>query len=67
MKWIGFDEDRTWYSAANFKGSLHRLRDYHQKYPEKPGPPCHLKEWLKAWEEGVDEIDDHANDNKPAT
>lgn len=67
VKWIGFDEDRTWYSAANFKGSPHRLRDYHQRYPEKPGPPCRLKEWLKAWEEGIDEIDDHADDNKPAT
>ena len=67
VKWIGFDEDRTWYSAANFKGSPHRLRDYHQRYPEKAGPPCRLKEWLKAWKEGVDEIDDHADDNKPAT
>ena len=24
-----------------------------------------MEEWLKAWEEGIDEIDDHADDNKP--
>ncbi|BCR85209.1 uncharacterized protein ACHE_20667S [Aspergillus chevalieri] len=65
VKWIGFDEDRTWYPATNFKGSPHRIRDYHQKYPDRPGPPCRLQEWLKAWEEGVDEIEDHPDDNMP--
>lgn len=65
VKWIGYDEDRTWYPAANFKGSPHRIRDYHQEYPSKPGPPCRLDDWLKAWEEGIDEIDDHPDDNKP--
>lgn len=64
VKWIGFDEDRTWYPAANFKGSPHRLRDYHQRYPDKPGPSCRLREWLKAWEEGIDELDDHPDDNR---
>ena len=65
VKWIGFDEDRTWYPAANFKGSPHRIRNYHQKYPDKPGPPCRLPEWLQAWEEGIDEIEDHPDDNTP--
>lgn len=66
VKWIGYEEDRTWYPAANFKGSPHRVRDYHQRYPDRPGPPCRLQEWLKAWEEGVDEIEDHPDDNTPA-
>ncbi|ODM16893.1 hypothetical protein SI65_07858 [Aspergillus cristatus] len=66
VKWIGFDEDQTWYPAANFKGSPHRIRDYHQEHPDRPGPPRRLQEWLKAWEEGVDEIEDHPDDNTPA-
>lgn len=65
VKWLGFDEDRTWYSAGNFKGSPHRMRDYHQDYPDNPGPPCRLQEWLKAWEEGIEEINDHPDDDKP--
>lgn len=65
VKWIGFDEDQTWYSAGNFKGSPHRIRDYHQKYPDEPGPPRRLPEWLRAWEDGIDEIKDHPHDNTP--
>jgi len=66
VKWTGFDEDRTWYPAANFKGSPHRIRDYHQQYPEHPGPPQRLREWIKAWEDEVEELEDHPDDNLPA-
>lgn len=60
VKWVGFDEDRTWYPASNFKGSPHHIHDYHQAYSEKPGPPGRSPEWLKAWEEGIDELEDHS-------
>ena len=66
VKWTGFDEDRTWYPAANFKGSPHRIRDYHQRYPEQPGPPQRLHEWIRAWEDEAEELEDHPDDNLPA-
>ena len=66
VKWIGFGEDRTWYPATNFKGSPHRIRDYHQRYPGRPGPLRRLQEWPKAWEEGFDEIEGHPDDNMAA-
>lgn len=65
VKWVGYDEDNTWYPARNFKGSPHRLRDYHTAYPSHPGPPRRLNEWLKAWENDND-LPDHRDDNLPA-
>ena len=38
VKWVGFDDDTTWYPASDFKGSPHQLRDFHSKYPDQPGP-----------------------------
>ena len=52
VKWFGFDEDRAWYPASNFVGSPHRLRTFHVDYPERPGPPRRLEEWLRSWENG---------------
>lgn len=61
VKWIGYDDDRTWYPAANFKHCPHRLQDYHLQYPNNPGPPRQLQHWLRAWEgDGdTDTNDDH--------
>lgn len=62
VKWIGYDEDRTWYPASNFKGSPHRLRDFHLAYPHKPGPPRRLRHWIHAWENNAE--DDYEPDDK---
>ena len=62
VKWVGFDEDRTWYPASNFIGSPHRLRAFHVDYPNRPGPPKRLENWLRAWENGEDDVDDHPDD-----
>ena len=47
-KWVGYDEDRTWYPASNFKGSPHKIRDFHLSRPDAPGPPARLDEWISA-------------------
>jgi Chromo (CHRromatin Organisation MOdifier) domain len=47
VKWIGYDEDSQWYPAGNFKNSPFALRDFHQ-YPDQPGPPRRLDEWIEA-------------------
>jgi hypothetical protein len=55
--WVGFDEDPDWYPASDFKYSPHKLRDFHLAHPDLPGPPQKLNEWIKQWEDGVDEYD----------
>lgn len=62
VKWVGFDEDRTWYPASDFKGSPHRLRGFHNAYPDRPGPPKRIREWIRIWEDDDEEID-HPDDN----
>jgi Integrase zinc binding domain/Integrase core domain len=62
VSWIGHDPDPTWYLASNFMGAPHKLRDYHRDYPDTAGPPRRLDEWIKAWEEGIEEYDHLADD-----
>ena len=64
VSWAGCDEDLEWYPASNFKYSPHKLRDFHAAYPDKPGPPRMLDQWIKAWEEGRD-IYDNLDDDRP--
>ncbi|KAI0992850.1 hypothetical protein K3495_g15334 [Podosphaera aphanis] len=52
--WLNQDEDLTWYPASNYKYAPHMLRDFHLRHPDLPGPPARLMEWIKAWDEGVD-------------
>jgi hypothetical protein len=61
-KWVGQDEDPRWYPASNFKYSPHLLRDFHALYPDKPGPPRHLQDWIQRWEQGIDNYEE-LNDN----
>ena len=46
-------------------GSPHKLRDFHARYPDKPGPPRNLSEWIQAWENGEEDYARLA-DNRPA-
>ena len=49
VSWKGHDPDPVWYPAWNFTGSPFKLRDYHSRYPDQPGPPKYLDEWIKCW------------------
>ncbi|KAK4220516.1 hypothetical protein QBC38DRAFT_505673 [Podospora fimiseda] len=65
VRWKGRDPDPTCYDAESFKNAATKLKRYHEKYPEKEGPPKRLQEWLQAAEE--DRIDPpHEDDNKVA-
>ena len=66
VKWVGYEDYRTWYFASDFKGSPHRLRDYHATHPTRPGPPKYLLDWLRAWEEDVP-LPDMPDDDAPAS
>ena len=39
----------AWYPAWNFTGCLRKLKEFHDQYPEQPGPPRYLDEWLECW------------------
>ncbi|SPQ18667.1 7463b66d-3a16-4f9c-8422-7d3bc2e3325b [Thermothielavioides terrestris] len=62
LEWQG--EDPNWYPAGNIKNAPHRLRQFHEEFPEAAGPPRRLPQWLKAYEEDYIE-DDHPEDNLP--
>ena len=47
--WKGYDPDLKWYPAWNFVGSPQKLKEFHERYPEQPGPPKYLDEWIECW------------------
>ncbi|OQD80121.1 hypothetical protein PENANT_c039G02886, partial [Penicillium antarcticum] len=63
VKWVGYDEDRAWYHAGNFKNAPQKLIEFHDTYPGRPGPPMRLTEWTKAALED-EYLEDHSDDNK---
>jgi transposase InsO family protein len=65
VKWLGYDDDPEWYPASNVKYAPHKVRDFHDRYPDQPGPPMRLQEWIHLWEAGEDSYD-HKDDGKPA-
>ncbi len=62
--WVGYDPDPAWYPASNFMGSPHKLREFHERNPNEPGPPRMLQKWIEAWEQGRDDFQD-LTDNAP--
>ena len=59
--WVGYNKDPKWYLASNFKYSPHKLRAFHEKYPQAPGSPRSLPKWQKAWEKGRDTYEELDN------
>ena len=67
VQWKGYEEeDLEWYPPSDLKGAPHKLKSFHLNYPRLPGPPSKLEEWIKAWEDGLDEYE-HLNDDRPLT
>ena len=63
ISWVGHDKDLEWYPISNFKYSPHKLQDFHLAYLDLPRPPRELKNWIKYWEEGLDNYN-NLNNNK---
>jgi hypothetical protein len=57
VKWIGLDHDPVWYNPDGFKGAPHKLKEFHNRYPKKPGPPRHLPDWLNCYNKGMEPED----------
>lgn len=63
--WVGYDPDTTWYPASNFINAATKVDQYHRAYPDKPGPPKRLPEWLQA-EQDDQYLDPTEEDDVPA-
>jgi hypothetical protein len=66
VDWLGHDVDLQWYPAGNFKHAPVKLREFHDRYPSKPGPPKRLHEWETA-SANEQVVDDHPDDNMPVS
>ena len=62
VKWTNLDHDPVWYDPEGFKGAPRKLKAFHNQYPNKPGLPQHLTDWIHCYEEGTDP-EDHWDDN----
>lgn len=65
VKWIGGEEDPAWHPALDPCSAGHRLQEFHNAYPTRPGPPERFNKWLRAWETGH-EAPLHPDDDFPA-
>src|SRR3954468_17791292 len=52
VAWEAHDPDTTWYNASSFIGAPHKVKQFHDRHPDKPGPPARLTAWLQAYKEG---------------
>lgn len=64
IKWLGADEDLTWYRCSDAMTAPHILKAFHLKHPQAKGPPRALLKWLDAYNAGVDDYSD-LEDDKP--
>lgn len=66
VKWVGTDEDITCYPAGDLKNAPQVLMAFQERYRDKPGPPVHLQEWIKA---ALNDkfLDYHPDGDKPAS
>ncbi|KAI0995150.1 hypothetical protein K3495_g13030 [Podosphaera aphanis] len=46
VQWEGWDADKEWYPAANFRNAPLILEKFHAEHHELPGPPRRLGTWL---------------------
>ncbi|KAK0637673.1 Transposon Tf2-12 polyprotein [Lasiodiplodia hormozganensis] len=44
VQWGDYPPDPQWYPAHNFDHAARKLKSFHDKYPDKPGPPPELKQ-----------------------
>lgn len=64
VRWKGFDEDLKEYWAGDLKNAPIALKEFHDEYPQQPGPPQHLQYWLECAAKDEDP-DDRAGDDLP--
>lgn len=53
IQWVGFDLDTDEYLPEDLAHAPQALRDFHQTYPDLPGPPRNLDYWLECAEKDI--------------
>ncbi|GME64611.1 Reverse transcriptase [Neofusicoccum parvum] len=46
VQWADWPPDLQWYPADNFNHAVQKLKEFHDSYPKKPGPPNELQRWI---------------------
>ena len=62
VHWVGHDVDLKWYPASDLKYAPHNLRHFYERNPNQAGPLARLTDWIKAWEDGIDDYDNLDDD-----
>lgn len=57
VTWLNRDVDFDWYNALYLIYALHKVKSFYLFNPEQVGPPARINDWLKAWEDGLDEYE----------
>jgi len=64
ISWVGHNKDPEWYPASDFKYSPYKLRDFHLVHLNLPRLPSKLDNWIKCWEEGLDNYNNLDNNKE---
>jgi hypothetical protein len=57
VSWKGYNPNPNWYPAWNFVGCPQKLREFHDNYPNQPGPPKYLDEWFNCWNSNKEPVE----------
>jgi hypothetical protein len=51
------NQDPAWYDPELLRNAPGLLKEFHEKYPQKPGPLKNLDYWLDCFEKEEDPVD----------
>ena len=63
VKWKGWDQDPAWYHPELLWNAPGLLKEFHERYPRKLGPPKNLNYWLECFKKEEDPVDQTDNNN----
>lgn len=55
FKFVGADDDYNWYSCSDAMTAPYLDKDFNLNYPNAPGPPKLLPDWVEAYNKGIDD------------
>ena len=64
ISWVGHNKDLEWYPISDFKYSPYKLWDFYLAYLDLSRPLRKLKNWIKCWEEGLDNYNNLDDDKE---
>jgi len=65
VRWKDWPLDGRWLPAGDLRNSPTLLKAFHERYPDRAGPPMRLEAWTQAHQDEVD-LEPHPDDDRPA-